>query len=79
MWGRSGAAWDQGAEVSEGSGVPCSPWQHPHLVSSGCSVASMSTLYVLSLRSEEDVVEMDGYVCGASPWTGVHSRVSPLW
>lgn len=28
------------------------------------SVVSMSTLYVLSLRSEEDLVDADGYVCG---------------
>lgn len=28
------------------------------------SVVSMSTLYVLSLRTEEDLVETDGYVSG---------------
>lgn len=28
------------------------------------SVVSMSTLYVLSLRSEEDLVDADGYVPG---------------
>lgn len=28
------------------------------------SVVSMSTLYVLSLRSEEDLVDADGYVHG---------------
>lgn len=28
------------------------------------SVVSMSTLYVLSLRTEEDLVETDGYVPG---------------
>lgn len=30
----------------------------------GSSVVSMSTLYVLSLRTEEDLVETDGYVSG---------------
>lgn len=28
------------------------------------SVVSMSTLYVLSLRSEEDLLDADGYVLG---------------
>lgn len=38
---------------------PCSSSSCPSLFS---SVVSMSTLYVLSLRSEEDLVDIDGWV-----------------
>lgn len=43
------------------------------------SVVSMSTLYVLSLRTEEDLVETDGYVPGGLVSAEPPARAGLWW